>query len=174
MILLFIIDKDGIINNLKLKMQKGTALIMVVGKDKKLYMSTSKIAGKKTETSQVNINGLPYSINKDRIIYYNTHPVLLYDEGVSEPLQVSSGEMSYGKMTPELLSQMIVMARQSGRLPDQQNMEKLTMMLMIASVCASAFACVMLFQLFTEIGTLSTMGKSILGIVQALAGAGAV
>lgn len=171
MVLLFAIDKDGIINMLRLKLNKGSSLIMVLGKDKKLYMTTSKIAGKKTETTQVTVNGLPYTINKDRIIYYNTHPVLIYDEGISEPLKVDSGEMTYGKLTPELLSQMIVMARQSGRLPKTENMEKMQLILLIASAGASAFACAMIFQMFTEVGNLTTLGQNILGIVKTLAGA---
>lgn len=128
------VNLDGILNMLRLKLQSGRCLIFIIGKDKKLYQTTARISGKRTETEQIDINGLPYTLNRAKIIFYKTFPVLIFDEGVSEPCAVNSGELNYGKLTPELLSQMLAMARQSGRLPNGNKQEQLMFYMAIASV----------------------------------------
>jgi len=165
------LDKEGIINQLKLKLQKGSGLIIIIGKDKKLYMTVSKIAGKKSDTEQIEVNGLPYTLNKNKIIFHKTSPCLMYDEGVSEPLSVVSGELNYGKLTPELLSQMLAMARQSGRLPQAQDKrEQLMFFLTIGSMLASATAVFLIFNMDTSLQNISQVGKATLEAVKTLAG----
>lgn len=167
LVLAFIVDKDGIMNMIKLKLQKGRGLIFVLGKDKKLYMVTAKMSGKRSETEQIEINGLPYNLNKKKIIFYHTHPVLMYDEGVSEPLSVSSGELSYGKVTPELLSQMIILARQSGRTPGGKNKhEQLMFYLTIASAIASGICVWFLLQQGDQLVKLWDLGNAVLTAVK--------
>jgi len=167
LVLAFAVDKDGIFNMLRLKIKKGYGLIYIIGKDKKLYTTIAKISGKKSETDQININGLPYNLNRKKIIFFQTHPVLFYDEGVSEPLSVNSGELSYGKVTPELLSQMIILARQSGIKPgglDKQ--QQIMFYLTIGSAIASGICVWFLFNQGETLTTLQNIGNSILTAVQ--------
>jgi hypothetical protein len=162
-----IVDKDGIFNMLKMKLQKGRGLIFVLGRDKKLYIVTAKMSGKRSETEQIDINGLPYNLNKKKIVFYHTHPVLMYDEGVSEPLSVSSGELTYGKVTPELLSQMILLARQSGKMPGKDNkQQQLMFYLTIASAIASGVAVWFLLQQGDQLTKLGDIGNAILTAVK--------
>jgi hypothetical protein len=85
-----------------------------------------------------------------------------------------SGEVTYGKLTPELLSQMIAMARQSGRLPTGTSRENLMFYLAIASAGAGIVACFLIFGMKNDLGALTTtlngmgtllteVGKKILG-----------
>jgi hypothetical protein len=174
LVLAFVFDKDGIFNMIKLRFQKGSGLIIVMGKDRKLYMTTAKMSGKKSETEQIDINGLPYNLNRKKIIFYKTHPVLIYDEGVSEPLSVSSGELSYGKVTPELLSQMIILARQSGKMPHGQDKhQQLMFYLAIGTMIASGLSVWFLFNQGDQITAIKNIADAILTAVKPVVTGGA-
>jgi hypothetical protein len=160
------VDRVGIFNMLKLKIKKGYGLIILIGKDKKLYETTAQFSGKTSETDQITINGLPYNLNRKKIIFKKTHPVLIYDEGISEPLSITSGELSYGKMTPELLSQMLVLARQSGKMPQGANKNQQIMFyLSIGTMIASGLALWFLFNQGNQLTSITDLGNAILTAV---------
>ena len=166
LILAFAVDKDGIINMMKLKFRKGYGLIIIIGKDKKLYMTTSKISGKAKETEQISVNELPYNLNRKKIVFYKTYPVLIFDEGISEPLAITSGELSYGKATPELISQMIILARRSGQIPGSfDKNQKLMFYLTVASAIASGIAVWLLMQQGDQITAIKSIASAIKNIV---------
>ena len=165
------IDRDGIFRMLKLKLKKGSGLILIFGKDGKLYFETAKFSGKKRETEQVEVNGLPYNLNKRKMKYYKTYPILVFDEGVSEPLEISSGELNYGKVTPELLSQMIVLARQSGKMPQSNDKrEQLLFYATIGSAIASATAVFLIFNMTNDFQTLTNIAQATLEAVKSISG----
>jgi len=153
---------DWIVIRMKLRFQKGSALILFFGKDNKLYFTTAKISGKKAETGQLEINGLPYTINRKKIIYHKSCPVLIFDEGVSEPLSANSGELNYGKMTPELLSQMLAMARQSGRLPSgSEKREQLMFYMAIGTIIGVGICCYLVFTMSDKVTAIQNLSKGI-------------
>lgn len=166
--IMFLIDKDGLINMLKLRIKKGSALILLIGKDKKLYMTTAQISGKKEDTEQLVINKLPYMLDKQKIMYYRTFPMLLYDEGVTEPIKIESGTTASGKMTPEMLNQLLATARRSGQSPTTENREKLMFFLTIGACAGACICCAMLFQHMTDFGTLKQTATAILKSVRIL------
>jgi len=165
------LDRDGIFRMLKLRLKKGSGMVLIFGKDGKLYFETAKFSGKKSDTESIEVNGLPYNLNKKKIRYYRTYPILVYDEGVSEPLDISSGDLNYGKVTPELLSQMIILARRSGQMPKEQNQrEQLIFYATIGSAIASATAVFLIFNMSNDFQTLKNIAQATLEAVKVMSG----
>ena len=169
LVLSLFLDFQGIANMLRLKIQKGTGMAIIFGKDGKLYFHVTKFSGKKTETEQIDVGGLPYNLNRKKIRYHKSHPVLVFDEGVSEPLDVQSGELSYGKVTPELLSQMIVLARQSGKMPQGEDRNaKIMFFATIGSAILSAVAVYFLFNMGSNFESLEQIGRATLEAIKTI------
>lgn len=120
-IVLIWLDRDGIALNMKLKFSKGHVMTIVIGKDKRIYLNAVKVGGKSTETNEIRINNNPYTFDPSRIYLYKDKPILIYYEGVTMPLMIDTqNKLGYGKLTPELLNQIIVTARQSGAIPKKE------------------------------------------------------
>lgn len=146
-IMLVWLDKDGIGLNIKLKILKGYVMTLVIGKDRRVYLDAVKVGGKSKQTCQIEINGNPYTFDPSKIYLYGNKPLLAYYEGVTMPLMIDTEKnLGYGKLTPELLNQIIITARQSGAIPQKQDSMELLKTLAIFGACAGSIgACYLIY-----------------------------
>jgi hypothetical protein len=130
---------------------------LLIGKDKRVYLDALKIGGKTSETNQIKINGNPYTFDPSKIYLYGNKPLLAYYEGITMPLMVDTEhKLGYGKLTPELLNQIIITARQSGAIPKKaDNMEMFKTIAIFGAFAGSVVAC---YLLYTMGGTVDKIG----------------
>jgi len=165
MFLLFWLDKDGIISAVKVKFGKGYIYTLMFGSDKRLYLGAKQFARKSHDTTTTEIDGMPYVMNKKKLRQYNGQPALIFEEGISDPLEIESGNVKSDGLTPELFKQAIIVARQSGKMPQAENLQKWQFYLTIGA-CAGSFICAyMVYQLQ---GSLDGLTPIMQGIADAL------
>ena len=169
-IIFIVLDKDGILVALKLRLLRGQAAILILGKDKRIYLDAAKISGKKEGTEIANVNGLDYSLNPQKIRLYKNKPAYMYYEGITEPLDIDTKkELGYGKMTPEVLSNMLITARQSGQLPAKKDdkLEMLKTLAVFVAAGASIAAVVMILGVSGSLNKLTAgVGEMAKGLAQ--------
>lgn len=152
--LLIVLDKDGIITALKLRFGKGMVYTIMFGNDKRIYLGAKQFSGKVKDTATTEIDGLPYSMNKQKLWQYNKQPCMIYEEGISEPIGIKAGELQTEGLTPELFKQAIIIARASGKMSGDDKMQKLQFYLTIG---ACAGACVSAYLVYKLSGSLETL-----------------
>ena len=139
------VGSDALSLNFKIRFRRGFIMTIVHGKDRRISLDAVKVAGKETETQNIEINKNPYMFDPSKIELYKRVPVLEYYEGVPTPLQVEKGKdgkvnLGYGKLTPELLNTLIIIARQSGIMPKKEDILETLKTVAIFGACAGAIA----------------------------------
>jgi hypothetical protein len=76
--LFIILDKDGLLTAMKLRFMKGYVYTVMFGNDKRIYLGATKFSGKKKDTATTEIDGLPYSMNRQKLWQYNKQPCMVY------------------------------------------------------------------------------------------------
>lgn len=166
-LLMLVLDKEGISVALKLRFLRGYVGIMILGKDKRLYVDAVKISSKDKDTELIEVRKFPYVFDYDKILLFKNKPFLIYKEGGAQPLVIKGkGDLGYGNLTPELLTNIIAIARASGQIPKEfdKRMEDLERLAIFIGALASAGAVIyMIFfispnfeKILTALGGLAT------------------
>ena len=172
LILLFL-DKEGINVALKLRFLRGYVGVIILGKDKRIYFDAVKISAKEKDTELITVRKFPYVFDYDKIQLYKNRPFMLYKEGVAQALEIKGKDtLGYGNLTPELLTNIILIARASGQIPKEMDkrMEDLQRIAIFVGALASVGAVLFLVfflkpdieKILTGLGGLAT---SIAGMI---------
>lgn len=172
-LIIMFLDKEGIGVALKLRFMRGYVGIMILGKDKRLYLDAVKISSKDKDTELIEVRKFPYVFDYDKILLFKNKPFLIYKEGGAQPLEIKGkGDLGYGNLTPELLTNIIAIARASGQIPKEidKRMEDLERIAIFVGALASvgAIICVMFFikpEIEKILPVLSEIATSVASIV---------
>lgn len=165
-IIMFWLDRDGLINSIKVRFGKGQIYTLMFGTDRRIYLGCKQFARKSHETATTEIDGMPYTMNKKKLWFYNKQPALVFEEGISEPIDVQGGQVQSSGLTPELFKQAIIVARQSGKMPQTENMVKWQFYLTIGA-CAGSIICA--YMVYKLTGNFESFTKNLTPILQGIA-----
>jgi hypothetical protein len=165
-VIMFWLDRDGLLNSIKVRFGKGQVYTLMFGSDRRLYLGAKQFSRKSQDTATTDIDGMPYTMNSKKLWFYNRQPALIFNEGVSEPIDISSGQVQSSGLTSELFKQAIIVARQSGRMPQTENMAKWQFYLTIGACAGSVICAYMVYKLT---GNFDTFTKNLTPILQGIA-----
>jgi hypothetical protein len=165
-IVLFWLDRDGLINAVKVRFGKGQVYTIMFGSDRRIYLGAKQFSRKSQDTATTDIDGMPYTMNSKKLWFYNRQPALTFEEGVSEPIDISGGQVQSSGLTPELFKQAIIVARQSGKMPIAENLQKWQFYLTIGACVGS---CICAYMVYKLTGNFESFTKNLTPILQGIA-----
>lgn len=163
--------KELIFPFLKSRVIKGMVFVIMFGKDRRVYYNAVKFSGKSKDTVTTEINGLPYVLRPKKIRFFKNVPTLVYVEDCSEPIDVE--DLNAQGITPEEFKQAIIVARQSGKLPENEKQQQIMFWVCIGAMIlagASAFLSFKTSNLIPQLGTKLDLIASLLANVTARMG----
>ncbi len=170
LVFLLYLGKNEILSTLKVKLGKGYSYVFLLGEDNRIYLDAKKYGGKKKDTAITEINNLPYYKNNKKIKFYKNAPALLYAEGCSEPLDIQGEGLESSKLTPEMFKQAIIVARQSGQMPENEKLQQLKDLAIFVAAGAGVASLILIFMIRSDLGTMMPQLQSLLQMVRGFVG----